>query len=294
MLDVLIACEWGHMAACMLLFGGSAMAVMLGAERFGWNAELDGRVIRVLGLAALVAAVTAVGWLLLEAASMGGTWADALSGSIIRAVMRETEFGHLWTPRLALAALVCVVAAFTRRPSRALALAAAALLGSLALTGHAVMDSGALGWAHPLNQAVHLLAAGLWLGGLAPLGLLLGQLREGDSAAAVRALRRFSDVALTAVLLVLASGIANTWMLLGRPAALVGSIYGRVLIAKLVLVAALVCLALANRLRLLPALASGAEAAARIERNVKIELALGAAVIAAAMALGNLPPPMMG
>jgi putative copper resistance protein D len=247
----------------------------------------------VLRLAALVAAAMAVGWLLLEAASMGGVWADAVSGAVIRAVMRQTEFGHLWMPRLAIAALVCVIAALTHRPSVPLALASAALLGSLALTGHAVMNAGTLGWAHPLNQAVHLLAAGFWLGGLVPLGLLLAQPQAAERAPAVRALRRFSNAASTAVVLVLASGIANAWMMVGRPSALFGSIYGRTLIAKLVLVAVLLALALVNRLRLFPALAGGTEAAAvRIERNVKIELALGAAVIAAAMVLGNLPPPI--
>jgi putative copper resistance protein D len=47
------------------------------------------------------------------------------------------------------------------------------LLASLALTGHAQAEMGAARWLHASADALHLLAAGLWLGGLGVLGLLL-------------------------------------------------------------------------------------------------------------------------
>ncbi len=289
----LIATEWVHVAAAMLLLGGGAMGEVFRRFRCGWDAQWAARLFRLLRPAALVALLSAGAWLLLEAASMSGIWADAARPAVIRTVLTDTAFGHLWMARLAIAFAVCLIAWLGRGRSLALALFSAALLASLAMTGHAIMHAGWLGAAQRLSQGVHLLAAGLWLGGLLPLGLLLAGAgtRRMDRAPVIRALRRFSDVAVIAVLLVLGSGVFNTWMLLGKPSALVTSAYGRTLLAKLVLVAALIAVALANRFLLMPAIAARGEAAvARLERNVKMEILLGAAIVAAAVVLGNLAP----
>ena len=158
------------------------------------------------------------------------------------------------------------------------------------------MDTGWLSLTHELNQAVHLLAAGFWLGGLVPLGLLLAASRRDgtDRSAAGRALRRFSDLAMIAVLLVLGSGMFNAWMLVGSPSALISTGYGKVLLIKLAFVGAMVALALFNRLFLLPTLALRHDAAlSRLERNVILEIVLGAVVLAVASTLGNLPPATM-
>ena len=48
------------------------------------------------------------------------------------------------------------------------AVASGALLASLGLVGHAAMQTGAEGVLHRGNHAVHLLAAGAWIGGLVP------------------------------------------------------------------------------------------------------------------------------
>jgi putative copper resistance protein D len=331
----------------MLLFGGSCMRGILRRDRYGWNAPLDARLFRLLSSAALIALLTAVGWLLLEAASMGDTWGDAIQPGTLRAVLTDTVFGQLWLARLPLALLVCLVAWFWQRSSFALVLLSAALLASLALTGHAVMDLGWLSVVHPLNQALHLLAAGFWLGSLVPLGLFLkwhlrnrnhvqptrlvmagldpaildrgihesagsspamtarnaSGLRDtapatapsrADQFVTARALRCFSDLATIAVLLVLGSGVFNAWMLVGSLSALISTGYGNALLVKLVLVAAMVALALFNRLFLLPALAMRGDAALpRLERNVVIEIVLGAVVLVVASVLGNLPPVTM-
>lgn len=257
----------------------------------GWSPQLDLRLFRILLPAAVIAVLTALAWLLLESASMGGAWGFAIDQDAVRTVLTDTAFGRLWLGRLPLAVLVCLTAWFWRRLSFALPPLAALLLASLALTGHAIMNTGWLSLVHPLNQALHLLAAGLWLGGLVPLGLLLA---GSDRSLADRALRRFSDLAFVAVLVVLGSGVFNAWLLVGSFPALIATNYGATLLVKLALVGTMITLALSNRFLLLPSLAARHDAAlSRLERNVLLEIILGALVLAAASLLGNLPPAHM-
>lgn len=294
MLYALVACQWVHFASAMLLFGGSTMGAMFRRNGYGWTAALDARLSRFLIPAALIALLSAGGWLLLAGAEMSGPWADAIRPHIVRIVLVDTEFGHAWLGRLPLALAILLIAWRTRRASAALAGLSAVLLGSLAMTGHAVMNTGLLGVAHELNQVVHLLAAGTWLGGLLPLALLLAMSGTPgtNGSGRIGALRWFSDVATIAVVWVLGSGIVNAWMLVGMP--LDDSDYQLTLLVKLALVGAIVTVALINRLIVLPPLAAGDYAAQlRMERNVKLEILLGALVVAAATVLGNLPPPAM-
>ncbi len=158
------------------------------------------------------------------------------------------------------------------------------------------MDLGWLSVMHPLNQALHLLAAGFWLGSLVPLSLFLAGAASWrmEQSGVDRALRRFSDLAMIAVLLVIGSGVFNAWLLVGSPSALLATGYGKVLLVKMALVGAMVVLALSNRFFLLPALATRRGAAlSRLERNVVLEIVLGAVVLAVASTLGNLPPAQM-
>jgi copper transport protein len=94
-------------------------------------------------------------------------------------------------------------------------------------------------------DVVHLVAMAVWLGGLAALGGVL--LRSGDVAAMRLALPRFSRVALVCVGLLLATGTYQAWHAVGTPSALFGTTYGRVLIGKVGLAAALVVLGAAAR-----------------------------------------------
>ncbi len=61
---------------------------------------------------------------------------------------------------------------------------------------------------------VHLLGAGIWVGGLPPLALLLyatSRYAGTPDPFAVRAMQRFSRVALVTVLVLASSGIANAF-----------------------------------------------------------------------------------
>ncbi|MBI2543745.1 MAG: CopD family protein, partial [Candidatus Rokubacteria bacterium] len=148
-------------------------------------------------------------------------------------------------------------------------------------------------------DALHLLAVGIWLGGLLPLALLLREAgREAGADArpfAVLAARSFSQISLIAVLAVTATGIWNTWNQVGSVASLLGTRYGGLLLLKLGLFAAIIALAAMNRLRLLPALSGEAEtvgrpAMRRLASFVTLESALGAAVLVVVILMAVTPP----
>ncbi len=84
-----------------------------------------------------------------------------------------------------------------------------------------------------------------------------------------------------------------------RPAggfdALFGTPYGRLLSLKILLYLAMVAIALRNRFRLMPRLASGHTGTeSALYRSVIVEQAVGLAILAAVSLLGTLPPPGPG
>jgi putative copper resistance protein D len=118
-------------------------------------------------------------------------------------------------------------------------------------------------------------------------------------ALAASAARRFSALGLGCVLVLLLTGLHNTWEQVGSVAALVGTPYGRWLLLKLGLLLPLVGLAALNRLVLKPRLtraaAAGDPAAAapvvrRLRRQVLAEAGLGCAVLATVAVLGLTTP----
>src|SRR5215510_2362613 len=106
---------------------------------------------------------------------------------------------------------------------------------------------------------------------------------------AVRAARRFSRAALSAMLLLMASGVMNALVQIESIPALVGTAHGRLLIIKLSIVVPILGLAVVNRKQLLPALsaAGGPRTMRRLALFVGIEalLALVLLAVTAAMTL---------
>jgi putative copper resistance protein D len=108
----------------------------------------------------------------------------------------------------------------------------------------------------------------------------------------MEALRRFSRFGIVAVAIVAATGGMNTWQMLGGiPNA--GDAYGRALLFKIGLFAAMVGLALYNRYSLHRQIeADPARALRALSRNVVWEQVLGFVVLLAVSALGLMTPYM--
>ncbi len=137
---------------------------------------------------------------------------------------------------------------------------AAGLIGSLALIGHAGASPDAAGRVHLASDVLHLIAAGAWVGALPALALLLHQTRkikyDRSILVASGAARRFSPLGIASVGTLLATGVVNSWNLLAGPRDLITTDYGRLLLLKIGLFAAMVGIAAVNRFRLTPRLAA--------------------------------------
>jgi putative copper resistance protein D len=177
----------------------------------------------------------------------------------------------------------------------ATALLTALLLLSLAGTGHAQTGTGQTKWLQSGADAIHLLAAGAWLGGLVPLAIVA---RWGSHDQATQALTRFSGMGYAAVAALLATGLLNAWFLVGTVGGLVDTNYGRLLSLKILIFASMVALAGLNRFRLVPRLAQGQggdrPSLLRLRSHILAEQTLGFAVILIVSFLGTMAPPVSG
>ena len=292
--ELIIASRLVHFASAALLFGAPLyrLAIEPGDARIG------GRAVEVAG--AVAALLSGLGWFAGVAATMAGGFRDALSTDLLAAVTFDTRFGHLWIARLlVLMAIVAVQLAghSSRWRDTALAVLAAGFAASLIGVGHGMTGAGhgpVVARIHMAADIAHLLCAAAWIGGLFCLARLLHAAMLGRAPIeAVRApLRRFSRLGYWAVALALVSGCINALVMVPRPASLVGSDYGRVLLLKLVLVLLMVAIAIVNRMMLTPPIMAGAAPAGarRLWRSVLVEQGAALAVLAAVAWLGTIHP----
>jgi len=301
--EVLIVSRLVQFAAVIVVFGCGAFRLYgLGGDPTPTSANaltvFDAWFWRVATVGATVALLSALSLMLGVAANMAGTAAGALDPDTISKVMLGTSFGRVWCWHLFFA-LVLIGACLVPRVSwrmPAILVLSLLLLVSLGWVGHAVEGQGAARLVHQINQMVHLLAAGLWLGGLVPLAWLLARAQSRGEAwmsVARDVVPRFSQMGYAAVALLAATGAVNALLLVGNAEALVSTPYGRLLSLKILLFLAMVAVALFNRFRLLPRLQREAKAsatAAALARSVLYEQGLGFAILMVVSVLGTWPP----
>jgi len=277
-MTALALCRFAHFLAAMLAFGMSAYLWAYAPERL--RVALSPAARRGALIASLVALITAIAWLALESASMADDPGAAIDPEAIAAVLTDTAFGHAWAAHLVLAAALVVVA-FSRAGWAATSIVSAALLASLGLVGHAAMQTGVEGALHRANHAVHLLAAGAWIGGLVPFAMCLrGYQRDDLRKDSVRAMAGFSFWGQLIVAAIVLTGVVNIALTSRHPPLPPTTPYRALLVAKLVIVAIMIALALFNRFVLAPRLKTGANALATLRATSLAEIVLGCVVIA--------------
>jgi putative copper resistance protein D len=277
LIDPLILVRGVHFAATLLAAGTVSFIVLVAGP------SMLRRLTIVVWTALVLTVLTGLAWLaLIASAILDVPVADIGRDGGLWTVVTETRFGQIACLRLALAVALAVLMGWPRQ--RVLQLAtAAALAGLLAVVGHAGATPGAIGWVHLASDVVHVLAAAAWLGGLPALALMLASATPNASAAT----RRFSILGMVSVAALLASGLINSWQLLGGPGDLLAAAYGQVLLAKIILFAAMVGVAAVNRIWLTPRLPAARRA---LLRNSLIETGFGFAVLLLAGALGTMVP----
>jgi putative copper resistance protein D len=276
-------------AAAITAYGVSGFIAWIAPKRLGQVIAASTNFLIVAASSLVV--LSAIAWLPIEAAMIGESWQSAVDRSTLSALLYDTTIGKAWLVRPALALLL--TAALPWRSASIVRLALSGfLLATLALTGHANMDEGTRGVLHILNDALHILAGGAWLGSLLALPDCLARLRDpAVCTEAKTALRRFSSAGHLAVALVIATGIVNTVLVLHRWPTDFTSTYQMLLATKIAFVAGMTGLALINRYIFVPRMLTQPDRAIiQIRNGTYAELALGASVLALVAFLGILDP----
>jgi putative copper resistance protein D len=240
-----------------------------------------------------LAAVAALGAAAVQVAVMGVVAAEVGRGLEVPvlAAFLDTGFARVALLRAGLAlALAGAAAHLARRPGgRALwatvTALAAALVASSALLSHAAARMEGRSILLALD-AVHQGAVAVWVGGLAHLTWLAA--RGDDEGREPAIARRFSTLALAAVLTLGLSGAGLAALYIGDAGALLGTGYGIMVLSKVALLAATVGVAAMSR-RLVHR-ASAGPSHPRLTRLVEVELGLAVTVLFAAASLTSLPP----
>jgi putative copper resistance protein D len=257
------------------------------------------------GTALLGAVLSAVGVAML-AASMAGVPVTQVDRASIDAILWQTSIGTAAIVRVCALLSAALLAPLAGRSTRfgpgAIAASGAIALGSLAWTGHGAMDEGTRGWIHLLADIAHLLAVGAWIGAILGLALLLFRPRDRFDDAHLdlshRALDGFSVTGTIFVAVIILTGIVNSWILIGpsRLSAVPTSLYGQLLIAKLVVFAGMLGFAAANRFHLTRRLAAhlgsgnSGTAVGVLRRSLVLEAACGFVILAIVAWLGMVEP----
>jgi putative copper resistance protein D len=295
--------------ASLALGGVAWLRLVLRAEPHA-KPDAAGRLaLRVVGAVALAVAATQVALMLVALAALAdvhGTWPIAL--------YFETAFARVATLRAAIGLGVAVLAlTLARRPAGplawgALAAGAMALVAASAALSHAVarVDGRAL---LMLLDAVHQIAAAVWVGGLAHLVIYYAASTRTTGAghpavwppsrhpergldtidggvAGPLVVQRFSRMALVSVIALSLAGVGLTLGYVGEVTAFIGTAYGVMIVSKIVLFVVALAFASANFRMARRAMGP----AGRLGRYVEVELGLAITVLFAAASLTSLPP----
>jgi copper transport protein len=283
---------------------------------------------RITGWVALCG-ISAIGvgfaWLAWQVNVLGNTGTQGgTTAAILEQLLGQTQWGGLWLVRqgLLIALSVAIVIGIqvrktqggsTARPERPSALNAVTLVMSLAvlfvqaLTGHAasLQTDSALAI---VADTAHLIAVGVWIGGL--IGLSVGLLGRASQATAgmnrgmlLKATwTRFSLLAAISVGMIVVSGVYSTGRQVASLDALITTVYGQAIIVKVGLLLLAGAVGLVNSMLLNPGVAAPL---ARLLRRPQGwtplsinylpalalgELSLGLVIFAAASVLTAAPP----
>lgn len=288
------------------LFGWSAFW-LLGLRSVDWLKADRAPAFAVL--AALAAPVVSAALMLISIAAMMGVPVVELDLPMIEAMILGTDMGFAFLVRsgLLLTGLAAILA--LRNRQAALAFAAGCYgcaLVTLGWSGHAAATEGGLGLFHRLNNGIHLVSAGLWLGAIGRfLVLTFRCYKDPDEAkahAVLKAMHAFAPMGISLVALVAVTGTVNSHLIFGLPnvAATFATPYGILLAIKLALVAAMVAFG-AHHARVSRGAATAvrdgnvypAQALGALQRTLIAEFLLGLFVISLVAVFGSMSPTMM-
>lgn len=322
-----VALRWLQLGAGLGLIGSFSLLLLSGPSTapaaVRWRHAILVAARWLVGLLLLVG----LGLLLVQTASVTGRIGSALSWVDIARLLEKSRFGNVWQARLGVGLALLILLAAQRRLAAwcgergfdtLLLLLAVVHAVAAVLTGHGAATEPI--WLAGSTHLVHLLAAGLWAGGLPALILGLRLAARSDDpvtqAHFAGVLRRFSLVATASVLLLVVSGAVMAYLQLGAPrqwpagvdgllsglftllertaAPLIASNYGLLVLLKIVLLVPVLLIAARVRFVWMPRVGDirfdQHVSFAGVVRLVRVELTVVLLILlAAATVSGTLP-----
>lgn len=230
--------------------------------------------------------------LLISLALHGLDALDVSWGGLAQADTWRAAFNTRYAVTLGLSALA-LASAYRALDSQRLWVQRTAAIASTLLLGIAFASSGHARTAPPLSLAhpavaVHIIAVTAWLGALIPLTRML----RINADSLNHTLRRFSYWIMPVVALLLLSGVILACLQLNTIDDLWRTSYGRILLAKLTLVALLLGLAALNRYRYTHAVLAGEQTAHQgLRRMIGTELIVAVCILGLVSLWRFTPPP---
>ncbi len=298
------AARWGWYLSAFLLLGASSYAPFFFALHTrvrGSHAELGAEITRRAARIGLVAAAALVALTLCRLYLQSRTLLDPgepITGDFLRAVL-GSNWGRGWKRQAATGLLALLAFALAQRRSRGawlLAVCSSLALGATAgMTGHA--NTARSGPGGIVLDAAHVIAGGLWLGGVGVMLLAgVGACRATNAEERTAALRvlvaAFSRRALVLAPLTITLGVWLAARYLGWsfPLHLTASSYGWVLAGKLAALAGTGAMGAYNWRITQPRL-SQPEGERGLRRVTALELLFGVVLLALTAILVALPLP---
>jgi len=279
------------------LVGGSWLIFSL------WPAGQRRRAIHGVIWAGWTAAVVgALGEFVLQGPYAAGSSLGSATKTDLLGATLHAKTGQLLSLRMVLlgvlgAVLTALLTGDRRRPSwapEAAAIVGVGIVVTFAAGGHS--QSANPRWLAVLVDALHLTAMIVWLGGLVILAIgAFSRYDSDDDELATEqdelaaGLPIFSRIALISILTLAVTGTIQAWRELGTVDAITTTWYGKLVVAKVVLFTGLVLLGYTAR-RVLASRMRGRGTLLRLRRGLVVEVAVGAALLAASGILIAQPP----
>lgn len=163
----------------------------------------------------------------------------------------------------------------------------ALVLAAQLFAGHALV--GPLPAISGLSTVFHLIGAGAWIGGLAVFSIAILRNSAVSDAHARDASVRYSQLATWSVMAIVASGLFGSWRQLGGRDAATSTTFGRLVMAKLGLVAVLLIVGALNR-RTVQSAENAASIRRTLTKSVLLETAVALVVVVVTALLVNAAP----
>lgn len=308
MLEIIAAAaRWFQLAANLIILGSCVFLVIAGTEKRVYSAQWVEKLERLFPKLAIS---IVAGLIVTLAATIGQVTGD--TGKLLQLqvwlnFISGTHTGQIWLVHTISAILVILSVVFLRKSAKSrtrylfCALIATFPLIADAMVSHSASEGMTL--ANVLPYALHIILAGVWLGGLPALLLLKYEYVKQEkgkksSFMDVQILNRFSSMALPVMLIIVLTGIiVGDRIFDGHYAALVATPYGWLLSAKILLLCIILLIAASVRSYWLPLFANSKDSqetqrsAAGMRKWVRIEFLLAVVLLFIATIIANNATP---